>query len=165
MKKPDHLLANFYLHACRQVIDKVKILSSELTIFNALNDKRILIVFEEFCKEEDSSENITLWNAIQEFKHQIQTGDNKKAQEISKTICDNFLELVNITSDLKKNTIAKVTSTGSKDATVFDSLEGEIVYLMEDTFSRFKNTEKLKKVLIQTNNLKSDLLNEYFALG
>jgi Regulator of G protein signaling domain len=158
------LIAKFYQKVLKEIMDQYKLFLNELTIQQVLAEPKLLSLFEQQCEMEMSTENISTWKIISLFKKAHANNDTQEALSISQLILNQCLqgEAININQDMRSELVTKVTNQVN-DATMFDSLESEVLLLMKDTFNRFKLSPHLKKEVMK--EFKSKLLEECFKVN
>jgi D-ribose pyranose/furanose isomerase RbsD len=129
-----------YKNKCRQMIEQCRGLVSYLHIGEFLHDTCINQEFSKFCASEFSTENITIWNRIEDFRKLATSVLREEADKIYKQ----YFELqgdsaININDATKQSILVKIQDENTPiDSTLFDKVQKELELLMNDTWNRFK---------------------------
>lgn len=102
------------------------------SLIQILRDPEWRVQFMEFCKNEDSYENVLFWLRIDDYKKIT----NKEIRKIvANKIYHEYIE--SITRDEIKNNIKKMLDEEVIKRTMFDDAQNEVFQSMEDLFNRF----------------------------
>jgi len=137
----DDTVCKLYLKKCEQLLQQVRMMTSNLGVQDILKDDELFHGFEVFCQQEFSAENIVLWSEIEQYKVQPET----KRRTIARRLRKEYLSLsgrktININQTLKTAVANQISDdhSGAPAADLFSDIQNELELLMTDTCNRYK---------------------------
>jgi hypothetical protein len=124
--------------------------------YSILENKDSYGYFMDFCKSEWSTENMVCFLSIKKIKNGKNTKKMKMIDELIKVhIQPNSVMELNLPSKLKKNLLKNYTDGVDMNEGI-NSLESELIFIMQDSYSRFLISKYFSK-------MQKDLQKIYFV--
>jgi class 3 adenylate cyclase len=142
---PVDSVALAYMNACEQITAQCEKKIEQTDMVVALNDERVLEVFELMCRNERSTENVELWKVLRDTKLLV---DTKEHHEKVKKIYERYCDVINISEQTKSRLREQLTHSIVPE-NVLDDLRVEVELNMKDTWTRFKRTDVGKDAIIR----------------
>lgn len=145
---PDDTAVAVYLKQIERALVQYKSIMTDVRIKEALENQEMHEAFRNFCVQELSVENIFFWEDIERYKMLTSSSERRTmAQQFqAKYFSMDGAYTVNVNDTVKRNISAQVNAEGALDQNLFDKVQAELELLMNDTYSRFKESKNIALV-------------------
>jgi hypothetical protein len=125
---------------CRKKLAFARRLIENWKISDTLNEPTIVLpAFVEHCSAEKNVENINLYMEMDEY---LSANNQNEREVIAKRIVTRYFFNLNVSESIK-NTITQQMTSGELGIDLFKELQSEVIVLMKDAHTRFKERRLL----------------------